>query len=102
MENHLLEHPSVRDAAVVAIPDKFLGERSCAFVIPSDSALEAAELKLFLEKRGVASFKIPDRIEFVDSFPKTPVGKIDKRALRKIVAEKLSPLVQPSEFVERK
>ncbi|REJ23179.1 MAG: (2,3-dihydroxybenzoyl)adenylate synthase [Bacillaceae bacterium] len=102
MENHLLEHPSVRDAAVVAIPDKFLGERSCAFVIPSDSALEAAELKLFLEKRGVASFKIPDRIEFVDSFPKTPVGKIDKRALRKIVAEKQSPLVQPSEFVERK
>lgn len=89
VENYLLAHPSVRDAAVVSMPDEFLGERSCAFIIPRDHSLEAAELKLFLRERGVASFKIPDRIEFVDSFPKTAVGKINKRALRQIIAEKL-------------
>jgi 2,3-dihydroxybenzoate-AMP ligase len=89
VENYLLAHPSVRDAAVVSMPDEFLGERSCAFIIPRDHSLEAAELKSFLRERGVASFKIPDRIEFVDSFPKTAVGKINKRALRQIIAEKL-------------
>lgn len=88
VENHLLAHPSVRDAAVVAMPDEFLGERSCAFIIPRDHSVKAAELKAFLQERGVASFKIPDRIEFVDSFPKTAVGKINKRALRQIIAEK--------------
>ncbi|MBS2771921.1 (2,3-dihydroxybenzoyl)adenylate synthase [Anoxybacteroides rupiense] len=89
MENHLLAHPAVRDAAIVSMPDEFLGERSCAFIIPRDASLKAAELRAFLRERGVAAFKIPDRIEFVDSFPKTPVGKINKRELRKRITEKL-------------
>ncbi|MDE8565077.1 (2,3-dihydroxybenzoyl)adenylate synthase [Anoxybacillus rupiensis] len=89
MENHLLAHPAVRDAAIVSMPDEFLGERSCAFIIPRDASLKATELRAFLRERGVAAFKIPDRIEFVDSFPKTPVGKINKRELRKRITEKL-------------
>jgi 2,3-dihydroxybenzoate-AMP ligase len=89
MEHHLLAHPAVRDAAIVSMPDEFLGERSCAFIIPRDASLKATELRAFLRERGVAAFKIPDRIEFVDSFPKTPVGKINKRELRKMIAEKL-------------
>ena len=89
MENHLLAHPAVRDVAIVSMPDEFLGERSCAFIIPRDASLKATELRAFLRERGVAAFKIPDRIEFVDSFPKTPVGKINKRELRKRITEKL-------------
>jgi 2,3-dihydroxybenzoate-AMP ligase len=38
----------------------------------------------------VAAYKVPDRIEFVDAFPKTPVGKIDKRALRQHIADRLA------------
>jgi len=82
VENHLLAHPAVHDAAVVALPDAFLGERTCAFVIPRGDPPPAATLTRFLRERGLATFKIPDRIEFVDAFPKTGVGKVNKRALR--------------------
>lgn len=88
VENHLLAHPLVRDAAIVSMPDEFLGERSCAFVIAQDDSLNIAEVKAFLRERGLAAFKIPDRVEFIDSFPKTAVGKVNKRSLRQMVANK--------------
>ncbi|MEC5385431.1 (2,3-dihydroxybenzoyl)adenylate synthase [Uliginosibacterium sp. H3] len=82
VENHLLAHPAVLDAAVVAMPDAYLGERSCAFIVPRGDAPRAMEISRFMRERGLAQYKVPDRIEFVASFPKTGVGKIDKRALR--------------------
>lgn len=82
VENHLLAHPSVHDAAVVALPDVFLGERSCAYVIPSGAAPSTAELTAFLHERGIAAYKVPDRFRFVDSFPLTGVGKVSKKDLR--------------------
>lgn len=82
VENHLLAHPAVADCALVAMPDAFLGERSCAFIVVRDSQPAARELKGYLSARGLAQFKIPDRFEFIDSFPKTAVGKVDKRRLR--------------------
>ncbi|MES2933372.1 MAG: AMP-binding protein, partial [Pseudomonadota bacterium] len=91
VENHLLAHPAVHDAALVAMPDAYLGERSCAFVIARDGAPRAAELNRFLRERGLASYKIPDRIEFIDEFPKTGVGKVDKRVLRERIARQLAP-----------
>ncbi|WP_375591671.1 (2,3-dihydroxybenzoyl)adenylate synthase [Chitiniphilus eburneus] len=87
VENHLLAHPQVADVALVAMPDAYLGEKSCAFVIPRETLPRAAELNRFLRERGLAQFKIPDRIEFVDRFPKTAVGKVDKRALREAIAQ---------------
>ncbi|GIP56663.1 (2,3-dihydroxybenzoyl)adenylate synthase [Paenibacillus sp. FSL W8-0186] len=91
VENQLLAHPGVHDAAVVAMPDEYLGERTCAFVIPhpaADTPLSGVQIKAFLRGRGLAAFKIPDRIEFIDSFPKTKVGKVSKKALRELIAEK--------------
>jgi 2,3-dihydroxybenzoate-AMP ligase len=82
IENHLLAHPSVHNAAVVAIPDPFLGERTCAFIIPRDTPPPPAQLTAFLRSRGLAAYKIPDRIEFIDSFPQTGVGKVSKKELR--------------------
>ncbi|MFG2776688.1 (2,3-dihydroxybenzoyl)adenylate synthase [Streptomyces prunicolor] len=82
VENHLLAHPGVHDAAVVAVPDLFLGERSCAYVIPRGPGPSAAELTVFLKSRGIAAYKVPDRIEFVDAFPLTGVGKVSKKHLR--------------------
>lgn len=85
VENHLLAHPGVHDAALVSMPDEYLGERSCAFIVPSGEALAVAEIKSFLRNRGLASYKIPDRIELVDAFPKTQVGKVSKKALREML-----------------
>ncbi|MDR6993060.1 AMP-binding protein [Luteimonas sp. 3794] len=82
IEDHLLAHPQVFDAAVVSIPDEFLGERSCAFVIPGDTKARPAELKAWVRGRGLAAFKVPDQIVFVDAFGTTAVGKISRRELR--------------------
>jgi 2,3-dihydroxybenzoate-AMP ligase len=90
VENHLLAHDAVHDAAIVSMADDYLGERSCAFVIPRDQAPTAKELKQFLKERGLAVFKIPDRVEFIDSFPKTPLGKVSKKALRQTISDKLN------------
>lgn len=90
VENHLLAHPAVLDAAIVAMPDAFLGERSCAFVILRHGNPTVGALKKFLKERGIAAFKIPDRIEFIDSFPYTSLGKVSKKELRKMIAEKIN------------
>ncbi|GHD57456.1 (2,3-dihydroxybenzoyl)adenylate synthase [Jeongeupia chitinilytica] len=87
VENHLLSHPQVRNAALVAMPDNWLGEKSCAFIEltgPSETpALRLAlQLKTHLQGRGLAAYKIPDHIEFVDALPLTALGKVSKEALR--------------------
>ncbi|GGY40630.1 (2,3-dihydroxybenzoyl)adenylate synthase [Streptomyces omiyaensis] len=84
VENHLLAHPSVHDANVVGEFDPYLGERSCAYVIRRRGAEEvrALALKRFVRDRGLAAYKVPDRIVFVDAFPTTGVGKISKKDLR--------------------
>ncbi|SHH53267.1 (2,3-dihydroxybenzoyl)adenylate synthase [Massilia sp. CF038] len=89
VENHLLAHSAVHDVALVAMPDAYLGERSCAFVIARGAPPRKGELTAFLRARGLAQFKIPDRIEFVGHFPKTGVGKVDKRQLRERIAQRL-------------
>lgn len=95
VENHLLAHPGVHDAAVVSMPDAYLGERSCAFIVPYSPAPTPAVLKAFLRERGLAAYKIPDRVEFMESFPRTGVGKISKKALRELIEQKQQTLAAP-------
>ncbi len=71
IEDHLLAHPGVFDAAVVSIPDEYLGERSCAFVIAQGEPFKAPALKAWMRGRGLAAFKVPDQVVFVDSFDTT-------------------------------
>lgn len=83
VEDHILAHPDVFDAAVVALPDPILGERSCAFVVPRPGADPTAPaIKAFVRARGIAEFKVPDRVIFVPDFETTAVGKISRKALR--------------------
>ncbi|WP_031372450.1 MULTISPECIES: (2,3-dihydroxybenzoyl)adenylate synthase [Lysobacter] len=82
VESHLLAHPAVFDAALVAMPDRWLGEKTCAFVVLREPAPSPRELQRFLRERGIAAFKIPDRIEPIERLPRTAVGKIDKKLLR--------------------
>ncbi|KXP07452.1 AMP-binding protein [Tsukamurella tyrosinosolvens] len=89
VENHLLAHPLVIDAAVVAVADEFLGERTCAVVLTGDERPTVPELKKFVRARGVAEYKVPDRVEFVAEFPTTGVGKISRRELRRALADRL-------------
>ncbi|WP_433469303.1 (2,3-dihydroxybenzoyl)adenylate synthase [Spirillospora sp. CA-128828] len=83
LENHLLAHPAVHDAAVVGLPDPVMGERTCAFLITraGEKTPGLREIKDFLRTRGVAAYKYPDRLETADTFPRTPVGKISKKTL---------------------
>ena len=91
IEAHLMAHPGVNAAAIVAMPDDILGERSCAYLSLQDSAtLELAAMREFLAARGVAQFKWPERIEIVSELPLTNVGKIRKSELRRDIAEKLA------------
>jgi len=82
VENHLLAHPSVHDAAVVGVPDRYLGERVTAYVVPTGEAPSAAELTGFVRSRGLAAYKVPDRIEVVAELPTLGVGKHARRRLR--------------------
>ncbi|MEF2529122.1 MULTISPECIES: (2,3-dihydroxybenzoyl)adenylate synthase [Streptomyces] len=81
VEGHLLEHPAVARAAVVGMPDEWLGERICAFVVPDGEPPTLAGLKQALQLRGLADYKLPDRLELVDAFPLTGLGKVDKKTL---------------------
>ncbi|MFI6044563.1 (2,3-dihydroxybenzoyl)adenylate synthase [Nocardia sp. NPDC051321] len=86
IEGHLLAHRLVRDAAVVGIPDDDLGERLCVFVVAgAEVAAPAVSLRTIREHfrdRGLAPYKLPDELIIVPELPRTPVGKIDKNALR--------------------
>ncbi|MBI2816791.1 MAG: AMP-binding protein [Acidobacteria bacterium] len=90
IENLVLSHDSVHMAAVVAMPDPVMGERSCAFVIPRpERTLTLDELTRFLIDKKIAKFKLPERLEVVPQFPLTSVGKISKKDLRDQIAAKL-------------
>ena len=91
IEAHLIAHPAVSVAAVVAMPDAILGEKACAYLSLRDGETFAlSAMREFLAARGVAQFKWPERIEIVDQLPLTNVGKIRKTELRRDIAEKLA------------
>jgi len=81
IENLLLRHPEIVNAALVSMPDELMGEKSCAFII-SNIELKSVALRRHLREQGIAEFKLPDRFIRVDRLPLTPVGKIDKKLLR--------------------
>ena len=82
LEGLLLRHPLVVEAAVVAMPDVVLGERVCAVLVTSGPVLSIPDLQSHLGSLGVAKFKWPERVESATSLPRSPVGKIDKKAIR--------------------
>ncbi len=88
VENHILAHPGVINCAYVAMPDSLLGERACVYVIPREGAeLNLDSLNQFLlNDRKIAKFKLPERLELLEGFPLTAVGKINKVALRELIA----------------
>lgn len=90
IENLLLKHQGIVHAALVSMPDAVMGEKSCAFLVVSDLKLKPLMLRKYLRHLGVADYKLPDRFEFIDQLPVTPVGKIDKQHLRERIQSRLS------------
>jgi acyl-CoA synthetase len=73
----------VADVAVVAYPDEVLGERACAIVVARpDQSVTLEEIVAQLRGLGIATFKLPERLEIRDELPRNPLGKILKRELR--------------------
>jgi pyochelin biosynthesis protein PchD len=91
VENLIVRHPAVWDVKVVAMPDRVYGEKACAFLVlaPEREAPDIESLGRFLLAEGIAKFKLPERVEVVENFPVTRVGKVDKAALRALIAAKL-------------
>jgi acyl-CoA synthetase (AMP-forming)/AMP-acid ligase II/DNA-binding GntR family transcriptional regulator len=88
IEELLAEHPGIAAVAVVGYPDARLGERCCAVVVPAVAAAAPtlADLCSFLRQKGVAKFKLPERLYLVDALPLTATGKVKKAELRAQVA----------------
>ena len=82
IENELVLMPSVREIAVIGVPDDRLGERGCAVIVPEGAPPTLADLQRRLETTGMAKQFWPERIEIVDALPRTPAGKIQKFVLR--------------------
>jgi 2,3-dihydroxybenzoate-AMP ligase len=94
IENLILSHPAVLNVACVPMPDPVLGERMCAFVIPKPArTLTLGELTSFLTERGLAKFKLPERLELTDDLPLSKFGKVAKNVLTKQVAEKIQAAI---------
>jgi acyl-CoA synthetase (AMP-forming)/AMP-acid ligase II len=96
IEDLLLDHAGVRSAAVVGMPDERLGERLCCYIVPSDPAAPPSldDLKSYLQERGLAVQKAPERLELVTALPMTATGKIQKHLLRQDVARKVEEAEQ--------
>lgn len=89
VENLILMHPSVHNVACVPMPDPVLGERMCACVVLQPHAsLTFEELSHFLMNEEIAKHKLPERLELFEEFPLSPIGKVSKKDLVTMVAQK--------------
>jgi fatty-acyl-CoA synthase len=87
LENALMAHPEVAEAAVVAVPDDRWGERPLATVVLKEGATAGyADLRDFLAG-SVAKWQLPERWALIPAVPKTSVGKFDKKVIRKSYAD---------------
>ncbi|MGW8302552.1 MAG: AMP-binding protein [Desulfobacterales bacterium] len=91
IEGLLNDHPKVASVAIVGYPDKEMGERACAYVIPkAGQDFTFDEMVEFLKGKQLAMFKLPERLEVVAEFPAVgDSGKVNKETLKKEIAEKV-------------
>ena len=88
VEEVLASHPGVLEAAVIGVPDEHSGEAVAAYIVRKDAALTEADIRAYC-KDNLTGYKIPRRVVFRDSLPKTPVGKVLRRELRDEVLGKM-------------
>ena len=101
VEQALCFHPDITSAALVGLPDERLGERSCAFLIVAGREPGLGELAAFLQQHGLPQYKCPDQLAFIQAWPLTPVGKIDKRRLAALAARPAAGAAAVAVYAER-
>jgi acyl-CoA synthetase (AMP-forming)/AMP-acid ligase II len=90
VEGMLLGYPKILDVAAVAMPDEAMGEKVAVYVVPkAEEKVSLEEIKAFMKEKGIAAYKIPERMELISAIPRNPVGKIMKNSLREDIREKL-------------
>jgi len=91
IEDYLQAHPKVTEVAVVPMPDPVMGERACAFVtLKHGEQFSFDDMVEYLKSKKIASFKLPERLEVAETIPLVgESGKVDKKALVKIITDKL-------------
>ncbi len=86
-----MAHPSIKEAAVIGVPDPRWSERPLACVVLAEGAMLTAEdVRAFLAPR-LAKWQVPDDVVFIDEVPKTSVGKFSKKTLRERFADHQLP-----------
>ena len=90
IEDVLCRHPAIAEAAVVAMPHARLGEGICAFLVVPGEVPEFAEVAAFVAASGLAPQKRPERVEVIDSLPRTASGKVRKDVLRAMIADTMA------------
>lgn len=91
VENFAYQVAGVEMAAAVAMPDPRLGERLCLYLtVAQGHQVTLADVVAVMEAAGVARFKLPERLEVVETIPTTKVGKIDKKAIREDIRERIA------------
>jgi salicylate---CoA ligase len=91
VENLVYRLPAVSQVAAVSMPDPVLGERVCLYVVTRPGAeLTLEQVRQSMEDAGVARYKLPEHLVLTDSLPATKVGKIDKKALRSDITQRLA------------
>ncbi len=92
IEGLLNDNPKVASVSVVGYPDREMGERTCAYVIPkAGEEFSFEEMVDFLKSKQIAMFKLPERLEVVSEFPAVgDSGKVNKETLKKMIAEKVA------------
>ena len=94
IEEFLYRHPAVQDVQVIGIPDQRFGEELCAWiVIKPGEALEAEAVRDFCRGQ-IAHYKIPRHIKFVDGFPTTVTGKVQKFVMRDAMIAELDLVLE--------
>lgn len=88
IEELLASHDQIKDAAIIGVPDEFMGEELCAFIIPEEGCMiEEDQVKHYVNI-NLARYKTPKYVEFISQFPVTASGKIKKFMLRDIAVQK--------------
>jgi acyl-CoA synthetase (AMP-forming)/AMP-acid ligase II len=88
IEDILVGHAGIAEIAVVGIPDERTGERACAVIVAADRpGPDVIDLRELLMREGVATFKIPERVEIWDALPKNDAGKVLKHQIRAMLTK---------------
>jgi non-ribosomal peptide synthetase component E (peptide arylation enzyme) len=90
IENLLRTHHKVSDVAIVGMPDSIMGEKACVCIVPKlGEEFTFNEMITFLKEKNIAPYKLPERLEILDSLPLVSGQKIDKKVLQNDILQKL-------------